>query len=157
MQRAQLSVAAALLLLSGILLWESVRLGIGWSDIGPGSGFVPFWFAAATAVASLGILLQEVRNFKAGQESFLPSRTALLSWLKVVVPTVAAVVLVRYLGIYIVAAVYLALFSAWIGRHRWFVVLGTSLLIPTVMYFGFERFFKLPLPKSLLYGAVLPF
>lgn len=157
MRRAELLVAAALLLLSGVLLGESVRLGIGWSDIGPGSGFVPVWFAAATAAASLGILVQEVRNLKAAQESFFPSRTALLLWLKVLLPTVAAVVLVRYLGIYIVAAVYLALFSAWIGRHRWVVVLAISALIPLVLYFSFERFLKVPLPKSLFYGDVIPF
>lgn len=157
MRKAEFLVAAALLLVSSILIAQSARLGLGWSDIGPGSGFVPFWFAAAILVTSLGVLVQEIRNFNVVRESFFPSPAAPFFWLKVLLPTVGAVFLVRYLGIYLVAAIYLALFGIWIGRHRWFVVLGTSLLIPMVMYFSFERFFKLPLPKSLLYGDVIPF
>lgn len=157
MRKAEFLVAAALVLLSALLIAESARLGIGWSDIGPGSGFVPFWFAAAVAAASLGLLSQEMRSFKVARDPFFPSRAALFFWLKVLLPMVAAVVLVRYLGIYVVAAIYLALFGAWIGRHRWFVVMGTSLLLPLLMYFSFEQFFKLPLPKSLFYGSVLPF
>lgn len=157
MRKAELVVAAALLLLSGVLLGEAVRLGIGWSDIGPGSGFVPFWFAAAISAAALGILVQQARTFRAGGEPFFPSKAALLFWIRVAGPMIAVGVLVRYLGLYIVGAIYLFAFSFLVGRHRWFVALGLSVIIPLVLYFGFERFFKLPLPKSLFYGDVIPF
>lgn len=157
MRTAEIMVAIVLLLLAGVLGWESLRLGVGWTSAGPGAGFVPLWLSIAVAVAGFGILVQQARWVDQTLRPFFPSRTSLVFWLKVLVPMVGVVVLLRSLGIYIVTGLYLALFSAWIGRHRWFVVLGVSLLIPLAMYMSFERFFRLPLPKSLFYGNGLPF
>ena len=40
-------VTTALVLMAGgvLVLWDSVRLGIGWGTDGPKSGFFPFWLA----------------------------------------------------------------------------------------------------------------
>jgi putative tricarboxylic transport membrane protein len=157
MRTAEIIVALVLLLLAGVLGWESLRMGIGWTSSGPGAGFISFWLSVAVAVAGLGVLLQHVRRTEQSLPPFFPSRSSLVFWLKILVPMAGVVVLLRSLGIYLVTGLYLALFSAWIGRHRWFVVLGVSLLIPLAMYLSFERFFKLPLPKSFLYGNGLPF
>jgi hypothetical protein len=157
MHSAEIIVALVLLLLAAVLGWESVRLGIEWTSAGPGAGFVPFWLSVAMGVAGLGVLMQQIRRPERTSRPFFPSRSSLVFWLKLLVPMVGLVGLIRYLGIYLVSSLYLALFSAWIGRHRWVVVLGVSLLIPLAMYLSFERFFKLPLPKSLWYGKELPF
>jgi hypothetical protein len=157
MRTAEIIVALVLLLLAGVLGWESLRLGTGWASSGPGPGFVPFWLSVAVAVAGFGVLVQQARRVDQSAPPWFPSRSSLVFWLKILVPMAGVVVLLRSLGIYLVTGLYLALFSAWIGRHRWFVVLGVSLLIPLVMYLSFERFFKLPLPKSFLYGNGLPF
>jgi hypothetical protein len=157
MRTAETIVAFVLLLLAGVLGWESLRLGVGWTSAGPGPGLIPFLLSVAVAVAGLGILVQQARLVDQMVRPFFPSRPSLLFWLKVLVPMIGVVFLLRSLGIYLVTGLYLALFSAWIGRHRWFVVLGVSLLIPLAMYLSFERFFRLPLPKSFFYGNGLPF
>lgn len=157
MRKVELIVTLVFLLLAMVLGREAIRIGSGWTSDGPGAGFVPFWLALTVVVASVVLLVQAMRPGAHPQEPFFPSRAAGLFWLKMLIPMAIAVGLIPSLGIYVVAAVYLAVFAAWMGRHRWFVVLGVSVLIPLVMYVSFERFFKLPLPKSLWYGHGLPF
>ena len=38
--------ARSLMLLGGVVLYDALRLGIGWGTDGPQSGFFPFWLAA---------------------------------------------------------------------------------------------------------------
>jgi putative tricarboxylic transport membrane protein len=157
MRKAELVVTVVFLLLAGVLAWEAVQLGVEWTSAGPGPGFVSLWLALAIAAAGLGLLIQAAKTVDPPRAPFFPSRAAAVFWLKVLAPMIGVVALVHPLGIYITAGLYLAFFSAWIGHRRWFVVLGVSVLIPLVMYVGFERLFKLPLPKSVLYGNGLPF
>jgi hypothetical protein len=157
MRSAERIVAAAFLGLAIVLVWEAVYLGIGWASDGPSPGFVPFWLALLVGAACLVLLLRDLRTVAVRQEPFFPSVEACLFWLKVLLPVVGVGLLFESLGVYIVTALYLAFFAAWIGRHRWYVVLGVGALIPLVLYVAFEQFFKLPLPKSLLYGHGLPF
>ena len=77
--------------------------------------------------------------------------------LKVGVPIVAAVASLPYLGFYLMTALYVGFFAAWYGRYRWYVVLAASVLLPVVLFFTFERGFRIALPKSAWYGSFVPF
>ena len=44
------------MLLGGIVLFDAVRLGIGWGTDGPKSGFFPFWLALIMVV-TCGIII----------------------------------------------------------------------------------------------------
>jgi hypothetical protein len=77
--------------------------------------------------------------------------------LKVGVPIVAAIASLPYLGFYVMSAVYMAFFATWYGRYRWYVALTIAVLVPAVLYFAFERGFRIGLPKSALYGDLVPF
>jgi hypothetical protein len=80
-----------------------------------------------------------------------------LEVVKVAAPMVAAVVLLPYLGFYMVTALYLGLFAVWYGRMPWYLVLPLGIAVAVVAFYAFEQGFKVLLPKSIFYGYFLPF
>ena len=121
-----------------------------WGATGPGAGFYPFWSAAMMAVAAVLILVASLRTPRGGPLFASSQGPATLA--KLVAPMIVAVALINGLGFYIVSGVYMALFARWIGGYRWGVVAAVGLGLPIALYFGFERGFRVPLPKSVLYG-----
>jgi hypothetical protein len=70
---------------------------------------------------------------------------------------VAVISVIRYFGLYLGGALYLAGYMIFVGRQRWVTVLLVSVLLPLALFFIFERWFLLPMPKGtlleyLLYG-----
>ena len=52
MRQADIVFALCLLVLAGLVAWESLALNIGWGINGPEGGFFPFWRLAWASVAS---------------------------------------------------------------------------------------------------------
>ena len=122
----------------------------GWGAAGPGPGFYPFWSAAMMGTAGALILLASIR-MRAGGSLFVSSQgPAVVA--KLVVPMIVAVALINWLGLYIVSAGYMAFFARWVGHYRWRMVAALGIGLPLALYFGFERGFRVPLPKSMFYG-----
>ena len=48
-------------------------------------------------------------------------------------------------------------FGRAIGRYRWHWVAASAIAIPALLYFVFETFFRVALPKSIWYTLGLPF
>ena len=156
MRRAEILIALALSLGAAVLLWEALRLPIGWTGIGPGAGFFPFWLAVGVAVCALVLLVQSLRAplTEEGRAPFIPSG-AWRPLLAVFLPMAAVVALVDYLGIYIGGGIYLAGYTWLVGRHRWHTILPVSVLVPLVLFLVFERWFLLPLPKGIILEYLL--
>lgn len=148
MRRAEILCAAALLVVAAIALREALRLSIGWGDIGPRGGFFPFWLGVILAGSSLLTLVQGFRQPRTPQP-FL-RQEALRPVLTVLLPIAAAVLLIEIVGFYITAFLYLFGYMRWTGRHAWTTTLLVSLLFPVIIFFVFERWFLIPLPKGLL-------
>jgi len=68
---------------------------------------------------------------------------------------VAVIALLRYLGIYLGGAIYLAGYMIFVGRQHRVTVALVSILLPLAMFFIFERWFLLPLPKGILLEYLL--
>jgi hypothetical protein len=64
------------------------------------------------------------------------------------VPTVAYVVLVALIGIYVASAVYIATFMIWQGKYKWLPTLAVSIGVPVAVFLLFEMWFLIPLPKG---------
>ena len=62
MRAADLTTAAVLFLLGAVVLFDAVRLGIGWGTDGPKSGFFPFWLAALMMAACVAIAAHAARR-----------------------------------------------------------------------------------------------
>jgi len=153
MRVADLVVASVLMLLGGVVLYDALRLGAGWGSDGPQSGFLPFWLALLLLVVSLAIFVQA---FVRGLTPAFVTREKLRPVLQVVLPMAAFVVLIDPpgvpwgLGLYVSAAVYIAFYMRWVGRHDWRAVAAVAVLVPVVTFIVFERWFLVPMPKGPL-------
>jgi len=147
MRTADLITAAVLVAGAALVIFDSVRLGIGWGTDGPNSGFFPFWLAVIMVAACVAIMLQALR--RTPTEPFL-TRERLGPVLKVLWPATAAVVLMQFVGLYVASAVYMGFYIRWVGRHRWVTVIGLAVAIPVVTFIVFEQWFLVPMPKGPL-------
>ena len=139
------------MLLGGVVLYDAVRLGIRWGLEGPGSGFVPFWLALLLVAISAALVVQAARRH--GTPPFA-TRERMVPVLKVVLPVLGFILLTDPpgssdgLGLYTAAAIYLAFYMRWVGRHGWREVVALSVVVPFVTFLIFERWFLVPMPKG---------
>ena len=156
MHRADTVFAGLLVLFSLVLFPQVLRLPIGWTSSGPGSGFFPFWLTVGVALHAVLILVRSVRApAPPGRAApFIPSG-AWRPLLVVFLPMVAVIGLLRYLGIYLGGALYLAGYMIFVGRQRWITVAFVSIVLPVALFYIFERWFLLPLPKGILLEYLL--
>jgi len=147
MRAANLATASVLLLLGGVAIFDSVRLGIGWGTDGPKSGFFPFWLSLLL-VATCGLIIVRAA-FRASAKPFV-SREQLRPVLKVLWPATGMVVLTQVIGLYVASALYLGFYMRWVGRHSWLAVIVLSISVPIATFFIFEKWFLVPMPKGPL-------
>src|SRR5437870_10113845 len=105
MRLADLVTASFLALLGGGVVFDAVRLGIGWGTDGPQSGLFPFWLAVVLLASCAAIAVQSWR--RADRRPFV-TRAALGPVLKVLLPAVGYVVVMQPLGLYVASTLYMA-------------------------------------------------
>lgn len=147
MRAADLITAGVLMLLGGVVIYDALRLGIGWGAEGPQSGFFPFWLAALMVVTSATILVQAAR--RPARAPFV-TRAAAGPVLAVLAPAAAMVAATHFVGLYVAAGLYMGTYMRWVGRHPWPLTLGLAVAIPVLAFVIFERWFLVPMPKGPL-------
>jgi putative tricarboxylic transport membrane protein len=147
MRVADLITASLLMLLGGAVVYDAVRLGIGWESDGPRGGFFPFWLGVLLMAMCLAVLVQAARG--PTSRPFV-RREQIGPVLKVLWPALAAVILMQWIGLYVASAIYIAFYMRWIGRHSWVTVVVLAVGVPLVTFFVFERWFLVPMPKGPL-------
>ena len=156
MRTAETAFAAILLVTSGVLLREALRLPISWTGIGPGAGFFPFWLAVGVAIQGFIVLVRSLRvPAPSGRAAPCIDRSAFKPLLIALLPMVAVLAALNYLGLYLGGALYLAGYMIFVGRHHWSTVVLVTILLPLALFFIFERWFLLPMPKGLLLEYLL--
>lgn len=151
MRIADLVTAAMLMLLGSIVIYDAVRLGVGWGNEGPRSGFFPFWLATLMVVISAAIFLQALIG---RSEKPFVTRERFLPVLKVLAPIAGFVLLTDPpgpwpgLGLYVSSGLYLGFYMRWVGRHDWLLVVALSVAVPLIAFFIFEKWFLVPMPKG---------
>lgn len=146
-----MEVVVALVLLAGsaIVIFDSVRLGFGWQEgQGPAAGYFPFYIAVALAAASLVNLARALGG--AGSGRTFVSRVAFGRVLQVLVPSIVFVGLIGYVGIYVASALFLCAFMLIFGRESLLRATAVSIGVPVALFFMFEKWFLVPLPKGPL-------
>ncbi len=107
----EIVVALALLTVSAIIIYDSIRLGFGWVEgQGPAAGYFPFYIACVLGIASLAILVKAVLgNSDELKESFV-SRVAFGRVLTVLLPAIVYVAAIQYIGLYVASALFILIF-----------------------------------------------
>jgi len=140
-------VALALMLVATIVMVSSYRLGAGWAkDVGPDSGYFPFYVSLIMFVTSGVTLAQHLLTRDRGGSFLAP--TELVMVLSILIPMGIFVVLSLYIGIYISTFLFITFFMTWHGRYPFYKTLPVALVVPVVLFIIFEVWFLVPLPKG---------
>jgi putative tricarboxylic transport membrane protein len=142
----ELLVALFLMVLALLVLADSLRVGIGWSDDGPRSGYFPFYIGLALLGASSWTAAKQLRRWRVIE--VFAEREQMRSVIQVLVPMVVYVAAIALLGIYLASIGLIAYFMLRHGKHGIALTAGVSLGVPLVFFLVFERWFLVPLPKG---------
>lgn len=157
----EIIVALFFLLGSVIVIHDSVRIGFGWIEgQGPAPGYYPFYVALAMGLASLVILLQAIRGSSPGSAESFVSVVGFGRVLTVLIPSIFYVMLIGGLkigpiaipglGLYVASAIFIALFMIFVGKDGPLKSVLVGIGIPLTLFFMFEKWFLVPLPKGPL-------
>jgi len=147
---AELAVAALFFLAGAIVIFDSVRLGVGWREVeGPRPGYFPFYIGLIMCAASLVNFARALALRPAQNKTFVEVGQ-LKMVLAVLVPTAVYALLVTWAGIYAASVVFVAFFMRWLGKYAWWKVAAVSVGTAVALYLVFEMWFKVPLPKGPL-------
>jgi uncharacterized membrane protein len=142
-------VAILLLVVCAIVIYDSNRIGFHWIEgEGPAPGYFPFYIAIILGVSSLINLISAIRA--PGSSGVFVSLRPFGRVLAVLIPSLVFVGLIEYLGIYVAAAIFILGFMLVIGRENFFEAVAVSIGVPLMLFFMFERWFLVPLPKGPL-------
>lgn len=154
--RVDAAASVFFLALAAVVMIEGVRLGAGWDERGPKTGFFPFWLAVLMAVGAVATFLQAVRRRQT--QPFFEHRQELVDLAKVGIPLLLTVVAIPWAGIYIATWVYVWLFAWWYGGFRWWSALLGGLGFAGVMHLALAKAMKISMPVSIFYEkGILPF
>jgi len=143
----ELVVGLVLMAIAGLVITDSMRVGTGWGDEGPRSGYFPFYIGLFLLVASTFIVLSTLLKWGKSQAVFA-TREELVPVFQMLVPMVIYVVAMVYLGIYLPSAILIGYFMRHHGKFAWPSSLGVSISVPLVFFLVFEKWFLVPLPKG---------
>jgi len=145
----ELVVAALILLLGAVVIYDSLRLGIRWADEGPQAGYFPFYIGLLLCLSAALVFGRALRDVASRAKAFV-TLEALAQILQLLVPSIVYVVLIKYIGIYVASTVFIAYFMRRLGKYGWPITLGVSVGVSVVFFALFEGWFKVPLPKGPL-------
>ncbi len=155
MRKGELIVAAIFFIIACVVVGEAFRLGFRWGLSGPQAGFVPLGEALLLMISSVVIFISGLKD-KSGKTFFIDKR-GMTEAVKIFGTAVLLTVGIIYLGVYVATILYAALFSRWLGKHKWTTVVIFTVILTFAIWFGMEKGLKLSLPKSPLYWKGLFF
>jgi putative tricarboxylic transport membrane protein len=143
------AVAVGLLIVSGVVMMDSLRLGVQWNEMdGPAAGYFPFYIGVILALASVVNLVQAVSVDRAAGARIFVTKTAFRRVLAVLLPLALYVVALSFIGIYAASAIYIALFMRYVGKHSLLHGAAVGLGVAITLFMMFEVWFLVPLPKG---------
>jgi len=144
-------VFGLLILLGGsVVMWDSARIGAQWASDGPQAGYFPWLTGAALALSGGWVAAMTIVRWKRIGDEVFVSWARLRPVLEMLLPTIAYVVAIHFLGIYVSSAIFIAAFMVWQGRYRIVTAVGIGVTIPVLLFALFEIWFLVPLPKGPL-------
>jgi hypothetical protein len=144
---ANILVALILIAVGGLVIADSLRLGIGWAEDGPRPGYFPFYTGLLIVLSSLGTIVLTLIG-RMGSNGAFVRREQFRDVMKVFVPSAIYVALIGMIGIYVASAIFIAVFMRWLGRFGWLPTIVVGLAVPFALFVIFELWFLLPLPKG---------
>ena len=140
-------VAGGLVLLAVMVIADSLRVGTGWADDGPRSGYFPFYIGILLLLSSGTVLVSALLAWRKADPVFA-EREQLASVFAVLWPMVIYVAAIAFAGIYAASIVLIGFFMRRHGKFGWLVTCIVAVAVPLIFFLVFERWFLVPLPKG---------
>jgi putative tricarboxylic transport membrane protein len=144
---AEIAVSALFLLAGALVMYDSVRLGASWGSDGPRPGYFPFYVALIMAISALVNLLRATMLRPEKNKPFVLAGQ-LKTVLAVLIPVSLYAFAITWIGIYVSSILFIGFFMRWLGKFAWWKVAAVSVGAAVVIFFVFERWFLVPLPKG---------
>ena len=142
----EVGLAILIIVFGLVAIVGSISAGIGWGAEGPQAGFFPFYIGLAIVVSGAVNLWSALRPDAPG--GIFAEWSQLWQVMLVVIPATIYAFAVGYIGIYVSSAIFIAWFMRWLGKYRWATVASVAIGMPLVVYFVFEKWFLVALPKG---------
>jgi putative tricarboxylic transport membrane protein len=148
----ELVVSGALMVLAGVVMLDSMCVGIGWAFDGPEAGYFPFYIGLILFLASAVTFAVNLIGRNANTSNFV-ERSSLRLVVQVLAPTAVYAGVMYFLGIYVASAIYICFFMMWLGKYSIRKAAPVAIAIPLILFWLFEIAFLIPLPKGPLEAA----
>jgi hypothetical protein len=142
-------VALCLFVVGAVVAYNSWKLGAGWRDDGPGAGYFPFYIGLLVCISSAIVGVRGLRSSSRVHKVFV-THSQLRLVLTVLLPSLAFVVAVQVVGIYVGSLLFIAGFMVWVGKYHWAKSVGIAFAVMAIAFLMFEVWFKVPLYKGAL-------
>ena len=147
-ERAVGAVTAIVFFLIGVvMIVDNYRIGAGWAPDGPQAGYFPLRIGVIICIAAAVVLFQTLRGERG--KAFV-TFARLRHVLVVLVPTIVFVLAIKFLGIYVASALFIAAFMRAMDRFSWLKTIVVSIGVSAMLFWLFELQFLVPLPKGPL-------
>jgi putative tricarboxylic transport membrane protein len=143
----ELGVALLLMALALLVITDSIRVGTGWGDDGPRSGYFPFYIGALLLAASGWTFVTALKKGRRGAEGFATHGQLKSVW-QVALPMLLYVGVMAWTGLYLASLGLIAWFMRRHGKYGWGLTAAVSVGVPLLAFLVFERWFLVPLPKG---------
>jgi putative tricarboxylic transport membrane protein len=141
--------AAVVFLVGVVMMADNYRIGAGWSQDGPESGYFPFHIGLILCIAAIVVFLKSLFGKKRNNTIFV-SRERFRLVLIVLIPTALYVLAVQILGMYVASALFIGGFMRLLGKTEWSRTVIVSVAVSVILFWMFEIQFMVPLPKGPL-------
>jgi putative tricarboxylic transport membrane protein len=146
----EIAVSAGFFLIGALVMWDSVRLGYKWSDMGPEAGYFPFYISLimmAAALTNLFVVVLSKGGKLAADKPFV-TKGQLKPVLAVLIPLIFFIFGIQYLGLYVSTAFFIGLFMRINGQYGLKKIFPIAISVPVIVFLMFEKWFLVPLPKG---------
>jgi hypothetical protein len=147
--RAMDMITSLLFLAVGLtVMVGSLKLGASWGVDGPEAGYFPFYISLIIMLSSSVTLYQAaIVNKNKKTETFV-EKEPFKQVMAVLLPAIVFVLGVQLIGIYVSAALYIAIFMVWLGKYPIWKAVAVSVGVSAALYLMFEYWFQVPLPHG---------
>jgi hypothetical protein len=153
----EIATSLAFALAGVVAIWDSARLGAGWSADGPQSGYFPLWIGVFLVAASaLNLVLIARATARHGEDAGGGEAPIFLTWQQaktvstVFIPTAVYVAVIPFIGIYVASAVLVAWFMVRLGEFSLLRAVPAGAATALITFVVFEMWFLVALPKGPL-------
>jgi hypothetical protein len=143
----ELVVSAILFLIGLAIIFDSQRMGSGWSGGNLQPGYFPMRLGILISAVSAAIFVRALFKRSKPAKEFV-TNTELGRVLAVLVPTILYVVGIQFIGIYVSSAFFIGAFMRIGGKQGWVKTILVSIGTSVVLFVLFEVVFLIPLPKG---------